>query len=59
MISLELTASRLTNVNAKTDLSFDDMLDAYEQAENFTLLGFEVSTPKSSMDGQFTITVMH
>lgn len=59
MISLELTAGRLAHVNTRADLSFDDMFEAFEQAENFTLLGFEVSEPKSSLDGQFTITVTH
>lgn len=56
-MNLELTASCLHHVNKSTELTFEDAFKAYEQADIFTMLGFEVDGPKS-LDGEtFTITV--
>lgn len=55
-MNLHLTASCLMHVNATTELSFEDLYKAYEQAELFTNLGFEVSTPES-LDGDATYTI--
>ena len=56
-MNLALTASCLTHVNKTMELTFDDAFKAYEQADVFTMLGFEVDGPKS-LDGEtFTITV--
>ena len=56
-MNISLTASCLTHVNKSTEMTFDDAFEAYEQADIFTMLGFEVSAPKS-MDGvSFTITI--
>lgn len=56
-MNLHLTTSCLTHVNTTTELTFDDAGQAYEQAEIFTTLGFEVSAP-TSLDGEtYTIVV--
>ena len=41
-MNLELTASCLTHVNSSTEMTFDDAFKAYEQADIYTMLGFEV-----------------
>ena len=56
-MNLELTASCLTHVNKSTEMTFDSAFEAYEQADIFTMLGFEV-TPPQCLDGtSFTITI--
>jgi hypothetical protein len=56
-MDLELVSSCLTNVNASTELTFECSFEAHEQADIFTMLGFEVAGP-TSFDGEtFTITV--
>jgi hypothetical protein len=56
-MNIELTASCLTHVNEHTEMSFECSFKAHEQAEIFTMLGFEVDGP-TSLDGEtFTITV--
>ncbi len=56
-MNLELTANCLTHVNESTELTFDDAFKAYEQADIFTMLGFEVTPPKSLDGVTFTIVV--
>lgn len=56
-MNLELTANCLTHVNTSTELTFDDAVKAYEQAEIFTTLGFEVTKPTSFDGVTFTITI--
>jgi len=59
MMSIAMTANCLTHVNKSTEMSFDDAFTAYEQADIFTMLGFEVTTPVSIDGGatfQITIT---
>lgn len=55
-MNLELTSSCLTNVNERTELTFDCSFKAHEQADLFTMLGFEVDGP-TSFDGE-TFTIM-
>ena len=56
-MNLQLVSSCLSHVNKSTELTFEDAYKAYEQADIFTMLGFEVDGPKS-LDGEtFTITV--
>ena len=57
-MSISMTASCLTHVNKSTEMSFDDAFEAYEQADIFTMLGFEVSAPVSTDGGAtYTITI--
>lgn len=56
-MNLELTASCLTHVNERTEMTFARAEKAYEQAELFTSLGFEVDGPKSFDGETFTIVV--
>jgi hypothetical protein len=52
-----VTVSCLQHVNKETEMTFDDAYKAYEQADVFTMLGFEVDPPKS-LDGEtFTIVI--
>jgi hypothetical protein len=52
-----MNAATLENVNKSTEFSFDDVIKAYEQAELYTELGFEVTVPKS-YDGGATFFIV-
>lgn len=55
-MNIDLATTCLTHVNKTTELTFDDAFKAYEQADIFTMLGFEVDGP-TSFDGE-TFTIM-
>jgi hypothetical protein len=56
-MNISLTAQCLTHVNKNTEITCNDLVKAYEQADLFTSLGFEVTTPKSLDDETYTITI--
>lgn len=55
---MSLIANCFQYVNRSTEMLFDDAFEAYEQADIFTMLGFEVTGPVSTDGGAiFIITI--